>query len=466
MDRADNSLLTPRSPVLHAVKHDRSRIGLLFDQDYDALAHQRFDHELSTARIGFDLATAQGQWQWTGFDFNRFAESVAARAGAEGWQAVLSHHEFIGALTAALVAERQGLPGTSPESILACQHKYHARRVLQQVAPEANAIFSLVHPTDVKAAEHWTLPCHIKPVRGTFSIMSHRLDSAWDVQRLWPCGPIERWMMRRMLNPFERLCARRLPSAGTAQAFLLEEALSGSQHDLDGWVDHRGVHPLGVVDAIFYPGTDAFRRWQYPSALSRDLHREALEVARKFLQAIGFTRGFFSMEFIVDAHGRVRVLEFNSRLSSQFGDLYRLVDGLDPHRMAISLALGEEVDRIPSSEPVGQVAASLVWRSFPGEPAPADPDAGQLAAFRARFPEATLIAYPRIGRTFARRARWLDSHRYGVINIAASDPQTLREHCIQASSLLGWPPAPYARDEVDALRTPTQETADSSNVAM
>ncbi|MEL1693616.1 hypothetical protein V2W55_20070, partial [Acinetobacter baumannii] len=49
-----------------------------------------------------------------------------------------------GALAAALLAERMGWPGTPPAAILACQHKFYARQVLQQVAPEANVAFELL----------------------------------------------------------------------------------------------------------------------------------------------------------------------------------------------------------------------------------------------------------------------------------------------------------------------------------
>ena len=45
-------------------------------------------------------------------------------------------------LAAALVAERLGLPVVTPEAVVAAQHKLHARRVLQEVAPEANLVFA------------------------------------------------------------------------------------------------------------------------------------------------------------------------------------------------------------------------------------------------------------------------------------------------------------------------------------
>ena len=116
------------------------RVGWLFAYDWDAQALAALQ-AAGAARFdsaGFDLFSFPSNAALIGFDLERMAERQARRARRRGWQGVMSHHEQFGALAAALVAERAGLPGTSPQSILAAQHKLHARRVLQQVAPEAN----------------------------------------------------------------------------------------------------------------------------------------------------------------------------------------------------------------------------------------------------------------------------------------------------------------------------------------
>ncbi len=424
------------------------RVGLLFDQDYDAIAHARLQRAgMQFDRRGFDAAGLLGKLGVPGFDFNRFADLQAQRARRERWAGVLSHHEFQGALVAALVAERCGLPGTSPESILACQHKLYTRRVLQQVCPEANVAYVALDPLrGTGSTEALSFPCHVKPARGTFSILSRRIDRRADFVRLARFSAIERWTLRRMLGPFDRIAAERLPHAGSTLRLIVEEALTGTQHNLDGWVDEHGVHLLGVVDAQMYPGTEAFQRWHYPSALPQPAQQAALEVARRFLTAVGFTRGLFNMEFFHDpAEDRISVLEFNPRLSSQFGDLYRLVDGVDPHAMAVALALGDDARSAARCAPSAGVAASLVWRSFGATRPPPLPDSRARAALAQTFPDASLLAYPRALSLFARGARWLDSHRYGVVNLGAPDPTELQRRCATVSALLGWPNAPYAK---------------------
>ena len=52
---------------------------------------------------------------------------------------------------AADMAERLGLPGASPESIVAAQHKLHTRRLLQQIAPAASLPFQDVAMSPTEA---------------------------------------------------------------------------------------------------------------------------------------------------------------------------------------------------------------------------------------------------------------------------------------------------------------------------
>ena len=116
------------------------RVGWLFAHDWDAEARERlraqgrarFDH------AGFDLFAFPSNAALAFYDHERFARRQARRARRLGWRAVLSHQEHFGAVAAALVAEQLRLPGAAPEALLAAQHKLHARRVLEQVAPEAN----------------------------------------------------------------------------------------------------------------------------------------------------------------------------------------------------------------------------------------------------------------------------------------------------------------------------------------
>jgi hypothetical protein len=450
------------------------RIGWLFAYDWDRAAMQRLGAPGGAVRCdhaGFDLFSFPGNLQLPAFDLERFAARQAARGRRRGWRAVLSHHEQFGALAAALVAERLGLPGAKPESILAAQHKLHARRVLAQVAPDANLRCTGLDEGDgARVPGDLDYPVFVKPVKGAFSVLARRVEESGQLRAHLRFDWSERWLIRQLVEPFERVCRARLPQAGSAYRMLLEEPVAPqtAQFNLDGWVQDGRVHALGVVDAIMYPGTQAFMRWEHPSRLAAAVQQRALEVAQRFLGAIGYAHGFFNLEFFYDDHDDcLSVIECNPRLASQFSDLYERVHGVDAHGMALALALGTDPQSLPLRRPTAGVAASLVYRAFGlNSVVPPAPAAPQREALARGFPDALLLSFAKRGRSLARDFRWTGSHRYGIVHLGGSDREHLRQRCEDASALLGWP-APYLDHGPLPARvhaaTPSFSTLDASS---
>jgi biotin carboxylase len=431
----------------NAPRHERRpRVGLLFDYDWDALAHDALNEHFAYDRAGFDLFAFPSNARLINFDLGAFAARQARRARRRGWAGVVSHHEQFGALAAALVAEAAGLPGTSPEAVIACQHKLHARRVLQQVCPEANVSFSeLDAHYGGPIPEGLAYPSYVKPVKAAFSVLARPVRHERELHEHTRFGKRELWVIRRLVEPFERIARERLPGCGTAHRMMLEEPLRAPQYNLDGYVFNGQVHVLGIVDAVMYPGTQAFMRWDMPSRLPSAVAARAADVARRFLGAVGFTHGLFNMEFFHDpASDRLSVIEFNPRLASQFGDLYRRAHGVNAHALGLALALGQDPAALPRTEPTAGAAASFVYRTFDArDTVPAMPNRWQRARLAREFPDAMLFMYPKRGHSLARDFKWLGSHRYGILHLGGRDGHDLRRRCEAASAVLGWP-APYA----------------------
>ena len=452
----------PRRP--DALRHARrERLGLLFDYDWDALAHQALGSRFAYDRAGFDLFSFPSNARLINFDLGAFAAQQARRAKQRGWAGVVSHHEQFGALAAALVAESAGLPGTSPEAVVACQHKLHARRVLQQVCPEANLRFCELdahYGGPIPAGLAY--PSYVKPVKAAFSVLARPVRHERELHEHTRFGKRELWVIRRLVEPFERIARQRLPGLGTAHRLMLEEPLRAPQYNLDGYVFNGRLHVLGIVDAVMYPGTQAFMRWDMPSRLPAVVAERAADVARKFLAAVGFTHGLFNMEFFHEpASDRLTVIEFNPRLASQFGDLYRRVRGIDAHEIGLALAMGQDPAALPRAEPAAGAASSFVYRTFdPGDDIPAMPGPWQRARLAREFPDAMLFTYPKSGHSLARDFKWLGSHRYGIVHLGGRDAQDLRRRCEAASAILGWP-APYAGEAQHAAVHGTFDPSDA-----
>lgn len=429
----------------------QTRTLLLFNHDWDAIGHARAAANRRTAcdEAGFDLFSFPSNARLAWFDMSRFVDRLARQARARGWTAVSSQHEQFGALAAALLAERMGWPGTPVAAILACQHKLHARQVLQRVAPEANVDFGLLDaeygapiPPGIR------YPRFVKPVKAAFSVLAREVHSHADLHRHTRFGAWELWVIRRLVEPFERMAQERLagtlgPGLPSAHRMLLEAPVHAEQFNLDGYAFNGEVHGIGVVDAVMYPGTQAFMRFELPSRLPQPVQARALDVARRFLQAVGFTHGLFNMEFFYDAASdRLSVIEFNPRMASQFSDLYLRVQGLDLHALALALAHGQDPATVPRAVPVAGAAASFVYRVFDAHTPVTMPGAARQKALARAFPDALLFPFPKPRGSMARDFKWLGSYRYGIVHLGGRDAADLRERCEAASALLGWP-APY-----------------------
>ncbi|MEN9315666.1 MAG: hypothetical protein RIS35_2059 [Pseudomonadota bacterium] len=456
--------LTLRDPLPHpsgprrarAIRHPKqddplisvSRVGWLFGHDWDALALERLARGglARFDRAGFDLFSFPSNLGLAVYDHERFARRQAARGRRLGWRGVVSHNEHFGALAASLVAEHLRLPGAAPEAILAAQHKLHARRVLARVAPEASLGFrELEVDFGEPIPEGLTYPCFAKPVKAAFSVLAREVGDRAALAEHTRFDASETWIIRHLVGPFDRLCRARLPQAGSALRMLLEEPVSTrvAQYNLDGWVAGARIHALGVVDAVMYPGTRAFMRWETPSRLAPSVQARALEVARRFLDAIGYRLGLFNLEFFHDPDtDRITVIECNPRLASQFGDLYLRVAGVDPHAIGVALALGEDPSALSRAEPTAAVAASLVYRAFDPGRVPRPPSPEGREAFERAFPDGLMMSFPKSGRALARDFKWTGNHHYGFVHLGGRDHADLRARAERASRLLGWP-APY-----------------------
>lgn len=424
------------------------RVGLLFSTDYDEAGYARQAAHAQFDRSGFDLFGFPGNARLAWLDLQRYAALQARRGRRRGWAGVTSQNEYCGALIAALVAEELGLPGTSVQAILACQHKLHARRVLQAVAPEAALqAFELPVAYGGPIPPGLPYPLYAKPVRAAFSVLARRVQSQAELQALTRFGRRELWVIRHLVEPFQRLVRQRLPQASSCHRMMLEPPVTAPQYNLDGWVWQGRVHALGVVDALMYPGTQAFMRWRLPGRPPAGVQARALDVAQRFLQAVGFEQGLFNMEFFhCPQTDRLTVIEFNPRLASQFSDLYLRTTGRDPHAMALALALGQDPGVLPLATPLGGAAASLVYRAFSADTVPEPPTAQRLQDLAQAFPDALLHTFFKRGHGLQRELKWLGSHRYATLHLHGRDEAHLRQRAEAASRLLGWP-APYLDEE-------------------
>jgi hypothetical protein len=197
---------------------------------------------------------------------------------------------------------------------------------------------------------------------------------------------------------------------------------------------------LGIVDELMYPGTQAFLRFAYPSRLPEQVQTRAFELADKILAAAQFTHGFFNMEFFYDqSTDRLTVIEINPRLGSQLADLYHRTQGIDVYRMVLAMGMGQDPALVPLQNTQCNAAASFVFRTFGNEPIPPAPSAQQLAWLKNFDPQALFMNFAKDAIGIRREMKWLGSHRYATLNMAARDESTLHEKHREVCRQFRWP---------------------------
>jgi hypothetical protein len=419
----------------------KPRILILFDYDWDAQGLGALKDQYEFFHDGFDLFSFPDNAKLVRFRIENMVKRLLKEHQRRPFQAVLSNHEQFGALAAALFAQEAGLQGPSPKAIIACQHKLWMRHLLDQVAPQANLVYRGLeceigeHPPQVN-----DLPKFVKPIKAAYSVLARVCKTQAELEALTLFSWHERWVIRRLVEPFDRLRRVYLPQAPSAHRMVLEESIQAPQFNLDGYVYQGQAYLLGVVDELMYPGTQAFLRFHYPSSLPASIQQRALRVAQEFLAAAEFNNACFNMEFFYDQDtDRLTVVEFNPRLGSQLADLYQRVTGLNIFELQLKLALGEDPRQSTGHPTQYTQAASFVFRCFDGAHPPPEPSATQLAEFKALLPSAMLLTFHKSAVGLAREYKWLQSHRYAVLHLEGKDGADLQRRFELACKTLGYP---------------------------
>jgi len=417
------------------------RILVLFPKEWDRLefAPPEDASRYEFVYAGFDLFRFPQNLQLAWFDTFRFVNDVVARFRHERIDGVFSNNEYFGALIAAVVAEKLGLPGNDPRVVLTTQHKFYARKAYASVAPEASARFA-AFPYSLSRREdfRFEFPCFVKPVKATFSVLARRVDSFGQLKRHLRFWPFEKYVIKRLVRPFNDLLPWYTDFTIDAHNMIAEEVLPGVQVNLDGYVHEGKVSVLGVIDEHMYPGTYAFRSFEYPSRVPAATQARMGELAAKVLGGIGYRHGFFNLELAWEPEtDRMRVIEINPRMASQLACFYEWVDGVSPYDALFALACGE-VPRLQRAAPMYRHAASFALRKFDGKPLRSHPTPAQLERVRRDYPDARLMLYLKRGAALAREMKWLGSYRYAVVNMGGGSIDDLQQrfHALRRSLFL------------------------------
>lgn len=352
---------------------------------------------------------------------------------------VLSSSDYPGATLAAALARELDLPGPDPAAVLRSSHKFVSRGIQREVVPEAVPPFDLVDPERPGRAPATGFPCFVKPVKGAFSLLARRVQSAEEL-RAYLARPAAREFLTEWMPIFNQCLRLYSDITIDGSRFIAEGLLTGVQVTVEGYCVGGDVEILGVVDSHVHPGTSSFARFDYPSSFDEALRERMRDLARRLVPALGLERSMFNVELVHDAErDRIAILEVNPRLCGQFADLYELVHGVNGYVVAMELATGgyPQLDR--GAGPCA-ASASFPERVFHPSRVVAAPDEETIRAVEERFPGTHVWSECRAGDELTDFERGEDgaSARYAVINTGAESRAALLERVEAVRRELGF----------------------------
>jgi len=332
--------------------------------------------------------------------------------------AVMSTDDYPGSALAAAVAQRLGFPGPDPEVTLICQHKYLSRVAQAKHAPDAVPPFALIDVANgASLPPELSFPIFVKPVKSFFSIGAETIFSVADLSVQLP-----RWReLDEFFLPLDRMLERYASTRIGTKRLIAEGLLKGEQVTVEGYAVGGQAHIMGVVDSIMFPGTRAFARFDYPSALPKSVQARMAEIAATVMEGLGFDNGLFNIEMMYDREtGHIAIIEINPRMASQFADLYEKVDGTNSYQVLLDIAQGR-VPTITRRQGRYGFATSCVLRSFVDcrvESVPSDAEVQRLAG---AYPDIRVEWHATPGRKLSDELQDGQSYRYGIVNVGGSD---------------------------------------------
>ncbi|MFV0137904.1 acetyl-CoA carboxylase biotin carboxylase subunit family protein [Streptomyces sp. HMX87] len=355
--------------------------------------------------------------------------------------AIVGYWDFPVSTLVPILGERYGTRTTSLESVVKCEHKYWSR-LEQQKVTDCHPRFGRVDLAADRPSppDGLRFPMWVKPA---LSYSSELAFGVGDEEEFRSAVAEIREGISRVGRPFERILEQvEVPSEMDGvggRVCLAEEALTGIQVAVEGYVHQGEVTVYGTLDSIDYPDSPCFLRHQYPSTLPPDVVARLHDVTERVMRRIGFDSATFSVEYFYDPSSQeINLLEINPRHSQSHAELFQYVDGVPNHHCMLALALGTD-PRMPHRQGPYAMAAKWYYRWFTDGVVRNVPSPEDIARIEREIPGVRIEVVPEEGQRLSDLPQQ-DSYSYELAHIftGGDDEDDMRrkyDKCVAALGL-------------------------------
>ena len=256
---------------------------------------------------------------------------------------IITYFDFPASLIVPIIAEKYGLPGTSVESVLKCEHKYWSRREQKKAIPHAIPDFKAFDPFDDDAWDciGFKPPFWIKPIKSYHSYLAYKIT---DKESFDEAIAEVREHIQYIAEPFCELlkdCGVPESISSMKETMFAETQISGHQATVEGYVHDYQVMVYGIIDTMKAKDYPSLASYLYPSSHPHEVQYRMADLARRVVEQLGLNNTAFNIEFFYnETDNKIYLLEINPRMSQSHAYMFEKVHGLSHHHVIINLALG------------------------------------------------------------------------------------------------------------------------------
>ena len=159
-------------------------------------------------------------------------------------------------------------------------------------------------------------------------------------------------------------------------------------------------------------------------------------ICKRLVDGLGLTNCMFNIEMFYDAgRDKISIIEVNPRMSYQFADMYKKVDGTNSYEIQLNIATGRQP--IFQQKNGGfKTAVSFVKRLFEDKLIQKVPTTEEVKNLKNRFSEAILYTFAKKGDRLSDYLQDEESYLFAILNLGGQSWEDVYAHYEQTKTML------------------------------